>query len=93
MDQCANTTRREHVKHFLQSSQNLSPNSKLNITPTNFDTCLSTPRLVIFLLIVTVFIIVFLINSFLISKHQTEGKHKLTRTETREQPNLGGINV
>ena len=93
MNQCANTTRREHVKHFLQSSQNLSPDSKLEVTPTNFDTCSSTPRLVIFLLIVTVIIIVFLINSILISKHQTEGKHELIRTETREEPNLGGNNV
>ena len=90
MNQCANTTHGEHVKHFLQK---LSPNSKFGITPTNFDTCSSTPRPVIFFLIVTVIIIVFFINCFLISKHQTKGKHELTRTETGEGPDSGENNV
>ena len=93
MNQRANTTHREHVKHFLQSSQKWSPNSKFGVTPTNFDTCSSTPRPVIFFLIVIVIIIVFLINCFLISKHQTKGKHELTRTETGEGPDSGGNNV
>ena len=93
MSQCSNITGHSLVKHFLQSSQNLSHNSVFDINPVNFDTCSGTPTLAIFVVIVIVMVVIFIVNCFLASKHQTEDKHKLTPSERGREPKHGGDNV